>query len=115
MRVWEHGSRQSPARTARVWAGAVPQLLPGAGEVVLVWRARCGAKHSLPERASVGCLEESRKKDLNTSQTRSPQTSVPDQGSIQLPQVDELLLNHQPESLEDAESGARVEEKIVYL
>ncbi|XP_072778036.1 rho guanine nucleotide exchange factor 28 isoform X6 [Taeniopygia guttata] len=53
--------------------------------------------------------------DLNTSQTQSPQTSVPNQGSIQSPRVDELLLNHQPESLEDAESGARVEEKIVYL
>ncbi|XP_053788443.1 rho guanine nucleotide exchange factor 28 [Vidua chalybeata] len=53
--------------------------------------------------------------DLNTSQTHSSQTSVPNQGSIQSPQVDELLLNHQPESLQDAESGARVEEKIVYL
>nr|XP_021387467.1 rho guanine nucleotide exchange factor 28 isoform X4 [Lonchura striata domestica] len=53
--------------------------------------------------------------DLSTSQTQSPQSSVPNQGSIQSPQVDELLLSHQPESLEDAESGARVEEKIVYL
>ncbi|NXT13693.1 ARG28 factor, partial [Prunella fulvescens] len=53
--------------------------------------------------------------DLNTPQTQGPQTSVPNQGSTQSPQVDELLLNHQPESLRDAESGARVEEKIVYL
>ncbi|NXY57412.1 ARG28 factor, partial [Callaeas wilsoni] len=53
--------------------------------------------------------------DLNASQTQGPQTSVPNQGSTQSPQVDELLLNHQPESLQDAESGARVEEKIVYL
>ncbi|NXQ10322.1 ARG28 factor, partial [Peucedramus taeniatus] len=52
--------------------------------------------------------------DLNTSQTQGTQTSVPDQGSIQS-QADELLLDHQPESLQDAESGARVEEKIVYL
>ncbi|XP_068032584.1 rho guanine nucleotide exchange factor 28 isoform X8 [Anomalospiza imberbis] len=50
--------------------------------------------------------------DLNTSHTHCPQTSVPNQGSIQSPQVDELLLNHQPESLQDAE---RVEEKIFYL
>ncbi|XP_023799367.1 rho guanine nucleotide exchange factor 28 isoform X3 [Cyanistes caeruleus] len=53
--------------------------------------------------------------DLNASQTQSLQTSVPNQGSIQSPQADELLLNHQPGSLQDAESGARVEEKIVYL
>ncbi|XP_063035754.1 rho guanine nucleotide exchange factor 28 isoform X8 [Melospiza melodia melodia] len=53
--------------------------------------------------------------DLSTSETQGSQTSVPNQGSIQSPQVDELLLNHQPESLQDAESGARVEEKIVYL
>ncbi|NXA88025.1 ARG28 factor, partial [Melanocharis versteri] len=53
--------------------------------------------------------------DLNASQTQGPQTRVPNQGSIQSPEVDELLLNHQPESLQDAESGARVEEKIVYL
>lgn len=53
--------------------------------------------------------------DLNASQTQGPQTSIPNQGSIQPPQVDALLLNHQPESLQDAESGGRVEEKIVYL
>ncbi|XP_037981421.1 rho guanine nucleotide exchange factor 28 isoform X3 [Motacilla alba alba] len=53
--------------------------------------------------------------DLNTSQTQGSQTSVPNSGSIQSSQVDELLLNHKPESLQDAESGARVEEKIVYL
>ncbi|XP_076219493.1 rho guanine nucleotide exchange factor 28 isoform X1 [Aptenodytes patagonicus] len=53
--------------------------------------------------------------DLNASQTQGPQTSMPNQGSIQLPRVDTLLLNHQPESLQDAESGGRVEEKIVYL
>lgn len=53
--------------------------------------------------------------DLNAPQTQGPQTSIPDQGFIQSPQVDKLLLNHQPESLQDAESGARVEEKIVYL
>ncbi|XP_039946222.1 rho guanine nucleotide exchange factor 28 isoform X3 [Hirundo rustica] len=53
--------------------------------------------------------------DLSAPQTQGPQTSIPNQGSTQSPQVDELLLNHQPESLQDAESGARVEEKIVYL
>ncbi|NXJ26608.1 ARG28 factor, partial [Dicrurus megarhynchus] len=53
--------------------------------------------------------------DLNASQTQGPQTSVPNQGSIQSPQVDELQLSHQSESLQDAESGARVEEEIVYL
>ncbi|XP_019327788.1 PREDICTED: rho guanine nucleotide exchange factor 28 [Aptenodytes forsteri] len=53
--------------------------------------------------------------DLNASQTQGPQTSMPNQGSIQLPRVDTLLLNHQPGSLQDAESGGRVEEKIVYL
>ncbi|XP_041342106.1 rho guanine nucleotide exchange factor 28 isoform X10 [Pyrgilauda ruficollis] len=53
--------------------------------------------------------------DLNTSHTQGFQTSVPNQESIQSPQVDELLLNAQTESLQDAESGARVEEKIVYL
>ncbi|XP_017596139.1 PREDICTED: rho guanine nucleotide exchange factor 28 [Corvus brachyrhynchos] len=53
--------------------------------------------------------------DLNASQTHGPQTSVPNQGSIQSPQVDELQLNHQPENLQDAESGGRVEEEIVYL
>ncbi|XP_075382702.1 rho guanine nucleotide exchange factor 28 isoform X2 [Mycteria americana] len=53
--------------------------------------------------------------DLNASQTQGPQTSIPNQGSIQLPRVDALLLNHQPESLQNTESGGRVEEKIVYL
>ncbi|XP_066036834.1 rho guanine nucleotide exchange factor 28 isoform X2 [Chamaea fasciata] len=53
--------------------------------------------------------------DLNAPQTQGLQTSIPNQGSIQSPQVDELLLNHQLESLQDAENGARVEEKIVYL
>ncbi|XP_064032367.1 rho guanine nucleotide exchange factor 28 isoform X2 [Pogoniulus pusillus] len=53
--------------------------------------------------------------DLNALQTQGPQTSSPDQGSIQPPQVDVLLLDHQPESLQDTESGGRVEEKIVYL
>uniref|UniRef100_A0A8B9M2Z0 Rho guanine nucleotide exchange factor 28 n=1 Tax=Accipiter nisus TaxID=211598 RepID=A0A8B9M2Z0_9AVES len=53
--------------------------------------------------------------DLNASQTQGPQTSIPNAGSIQPPRVDALLLNHQPESLQDAGSGARVEEKIVYL
>ncbi|NXJ98012.1 ARG28 factor, partial [Corythaixoides concolor] len=53
--------------------------------------------------------------DLNASQTQGPQASTPNQGSIQLPQVDALLLNRQPESLQDAESGGKVEEKIVYL
>ncbi|XP_059729673.1 rho guanine nucleotide exchange factor 28 isoform X9 [Haemorhous mexicanus] len=53
--------------------------------------------------------------DLNTSETQGSQTSVPNQGSIQSPQADELLLNHESESLQDEESGARVEEKIVYL
>lgn len=53
--------------------------------------------------------------DLNASQTQGPQASVPNHGSIQSPRVDTLLLNHQPESLQDTESGDRVEEKIVYL
>ncbi|KAM9367772.1 rho guanine nucleotide exchange factor 28 [Phaethornis superciliosus] len=53
--------------------------------------------------------------DLNASQTQCPQTSIQDQGSIPLPQVDTVMLNHQPDSLQDAESGNRVEEKIVYL
>jgi len=53
--------------------------------------------------------------DLNASQTQGPQTSIPDQGSVPPPQADALLLNHQPESLQDAESRGRVEEKIVYL
>nr|XP_026650135.1 rho guanine nucleotide exchange factor 28 isoform X2 [Zonotrichia albicollis] len=59
--------------------------------------------------------KDSFKNDLSTSETHGSQKSVPNHGSIQSPQVDELLLNHQPESLQDAESGARVEEKIVYL
>ncbi|XP_069632717.1 rho guanine nucleotide exchange factor 28 isoform X2 [Haliaeetus albicilla] len=53
--------------------------------------------------------------DLNASQTQGPQTSIPNEGSIQPPQVDALLLNHQPESVQDAGSGGRIEEKIVYL
>ncbi|NXC12866.1 ARG28 factor, partial [Corythaeola cristata] len=53
--------------------------------------------------------------DLNASQTQGPQASAPNQRSIQPPRVDALLLNHQPESLQDAESGGKVEEKIVYL
>ncbi|XP_065511804.1 rho guanine nucleotide exchange factor 28 [Caloenas nicobarica] len=53
--------------------------------------------------------------DLNASQTQGPQASVPNDGSIQSPRVDTLLLNHQPDSLQDTESGGRVEEKIVYL
>ncbi|KAM6187364.1 rho guanine nucleotide exchange factor 28 isoform 1-T3 [Sarcoramphus papa] len=53
--------------------------------------------------------------DLNASQIQGPQTSIPNQRSIQPPRVDTPLLNHQPESLQDAESGGRVEEKIVYL
>ncbi|XP_074934328.1 rho guanine nucleotide exchange factor 28 isoform X2 [Phalacrocorax aristotelis] len=52
--------------------------------------------------------------DLNASQTQVPQTSIPNQGSIQPPRVDALLVNHKPESLQDAEHGGRVE-KIVYL
>ncbi|XP_027739095.1 rho guanine nucleotide exchange factor 28 isoform X4 [Empidonax traillii] len=53
--------------------------------------------------------------DLNTSQIPGPETSIPNKGSIPLPQVDSLVLSHQPESLQDTESGGRVEEKIVYL
>ncbi|NXG46608.1 ARG28 factor, partial [Psilopogon haemacephalus] len=53
--------------------------------------------------------------DLNALQTQGFQTSSPDHGSIQPPQVDTPLLDHQPESLQDTESGSRVEEKIVYL
>lgn len=53
--------------------------------------------------------------DLNASQTQGPLTSIPNEGSIQPPQADALLLNHQPESLQDAGNGGRVEEKIVYL
>ncbi|KAK2538874.1 hypothetical protein Q9233_002050 [Columba guinea] len=59
--------------------------------------------------------DEFRLKDLNASQTQGPQASIPNHGSIQSPRVDTLLLNHQPESLQDTESGDRVEEKIVYL
>ncbi|XP_074712454.1 rho guanine nucleotide exchange factor 28 isoform X1 [Strix uralensis] len=53
--------------------------------------------------------------DLNASQTQCPQTSIPNQAPIQLPGVEAQLLDHQPESLQDAEGGGRVEEKIVYL
>ncbi|XP_061205301.1 rho guanine nucleotide exchange factor 28 [Neopsephotus bourkii] len=53
--------------------------------------------------------------DLNASQTQGPQTSVPNQGSIQPSRVDALLLNHQRESLQDDKDEDRVEEKIVYL
>ncbi|XP_009070381.1 PREDICTED: LOW QUALITY PROTEIN: rho guanine nucleotide exchange factor 28 [Acanthisitta chloris] len=53
--------------------------------------------------------------DLNTSQTQGPQTSIPNQGSIQSPQVDALLLNSQPESLQDTQSEDKVKDKIVYL
>ncbi|NXA31969.1 ARG28 factor, partial [Eudromia elegans] len=49
--------------------------------------------------------------DLNASQA---QKDSPNHGSIQPLRVDELL-NHQPESQQDAESGDRVEENIVYL
>lgn len=57
-RVCEQGSRQSPARVGSVWAGAVPSPCR-----VLVWWARCWAKHSRPEGASLGSLEWSGKKD----------------------------------------------------
>ncbi|NXG15528.1 ARG28 factor, partial [Grallaria varia] len=53
--------------------------------------------------------------DLNTPQTQGAQTTIPNQGSIQSSRVDALLLNHQPESLQDTESEGRVEDKIVYL
>ncbi|XP_010172605.2 rho guanine nucleotide exchange factor 28, partial [Antrostomus carolinensis] len=53
--------------------------------------------------------------DLNASETQDPQASIPNQGSIQQPRVDALLLNHQPENLQDAESGGRGEERVVYL
>uniref|UniRef100_A0A8B9B7W4 Rho guanine nucleotide exchange factor 28 n=1 Tax=Anser brachyrhynchus TaxID=132585 RepID=A0A8B9B7W4_9AVES len=53
--------------------------------------------------------------DLNASQTQGPQTSGPSHGSIQTPQVEALLLNHQRESLQDMKSGDRGEENIVYL
>ncbi|NXP54997.1 ARG28 factor, partial [Heliornis fulica] len=52
--------------------------------------------------------------DLNASEAQGLQTSPANPGSIQLPQVDALLLNPQPESVQDAEDGGRVE-KIVYL
>ncbi|XP_065517471.1 rho guanine nucleotide exchange factor 28 isoform X1 [Lathamus discolor] len=53
--------------------------------------------------------------DLNASQTQGPQKSVPNQGSIQPSRVEALLLNHQPESLQDDKDEDRVEDKIVYL
>ncbi|NXX79551.1 ARG28 factor, partial [Urocolius indicus] len=53
--------------------------------------------------------------DVNASQIQGPQTSLPNQGSIEPLRVEALLLDHQPESLQDAESGDGVEEKIVYL
>ncbi|NXK47330.1 ARG28 factor, partial [Chauna torquata] len=53
--------------------------------------------------------------DLNASQTQGPQTSSSNHGSIQTPRVEALLLSHQPESLQDMESGDRGEENIVYL
>ncbi|KAM9508196.1 rho guanine nucleotide exchange factor 28 isoform 2-T2 [Guaruba guarouba] len=53
--------------------------------------------------------------DLNASQTQGPQTSIPNQESIQPSRVDALLLSHQPESLQDEKDEDRVEEKIVYL
>ncbi|XP_064356041.1 rho guanine nucleotide exchange factor 28 isoform X3 [Dromaius novaehollandiae] len=52
--------------------------------------------------------------DLNASQAQGPQTGSPNHGSIQPLRAD-ALLNHQPESQQDAESGDRVEENIVYL
>lgn len=53
--------------------------------------------------------------DLNASQTQGPQAGSPNHGSIQPPQVEPLMLNHQPESLQDAEGGDGREENIVYL
>ncbi|XP_035165917.1 rho guanine nucleotide exchange factor 28 isoform X6 [Oxyura jamaicensis] len=53
--------------------------------------------------------------DRNASQTQGPPTSGPSHGSIQTPQVEALLLNHQPESLQDMKSGDKGEEHIVYL
>ncbi|KAM6229776.1 rho guanine nucleotide exchange factor 28 isoform 3-T3 [Porphyrio hochstetteri] len=53
--------------------------------------------------------------DFNASEAWGPQTSIANPGSIQPPQVDVPLLNPQPESVQDAEDGDRVEEKIVYL
>ncbi|NXE44618.1 ARG28 factor, partial [Casuarius casuarius] len=52
--------------------------------------------------------------DLNASQAQGPQTGSPNHGSIQHLRAD-ALLNHQPESQQDAESGDRIEENIVYL
>ncbi|XP_066195264.1 rho guanine nucleotide exchange factor 28 [Sylvia atricapilla] len=66
------------------------------------------------QRMSFSC-QSNKDNDLSAPQSQGPQTSIPDQGSIPSPQADELLLSHQPESLQDAESGARVEEKVVYL
>ncbi|XP_021235289.1 rho guanine nucleotide exchange factor 28 isoform X3 [Numida meleagris] len=53
--------------------------------------------------------------DLSASQIQGPQASSPNHGSVQPPRVDALLLNHQPESLQDTESGDGGEENIVYL
>ncbi|XP_015704355.1 rho guanine nucleotide exchange factor 28 isoform X4 [Coturnix japonica] len=53
--------------------------------------------------------------DLNASQIQGPQAGSPNRGSIQPPQVEALLLNHQPESLQDVGSGDGGEENIVYL
>ena len=53
--------------------------------------------------------------DLNASQIQGPQVDSPNHGSVQPPRVEALLLNHQPESLQDAESGDGGEENIVYL
>uniref|UniRef100_A0A669Q4N1 Rho guanine nucleotide exchange factor 28 n=1 Tax=Phasianus colchicus TaxID=9054 RepID=A0A669Q4N1_PHACC len=53
--------------------------------------------------------------DLNASQIQGPQADSPNHGSIQPPRVEALLLNHQPESPQDAESGDGGEENIVYL
>ncbi|XP_072216336.1 rho guanine nucleotide exchange factor 28 isoform X2 [Excalfactoria chinensis] len=53
--------------------------------------------------------------DLNASQIQGPQAGSPNRGSIQPPQVETLLLNHQPESLQDVGSGDGGEENIVYL
>ncbi|XP_017663830.1 PREDICTED: rho guanine nucleotide exchange factor 28 isoform X5 [Lepidothrix coronata] len=68
------------------------------------------------QHVSLSCKnKDSFNNDLNTSQTQGPETSIPNKGSIQSPQVDALVLSRQPESLQDTESGGRVEEKIVYL
>ncbi|NWI24669.1 ARG28 factor, partial [Sula dactylatra] len=68
------------------------------------------------QQMSLSCKsnEDALNNDLNASQTQFPRISTPKQGSIQLPQVDTLLLNHQPESLQNAENEGGVE-KIVYL